>query len=324
MPPKGKKLYLHETKIESDAVHYRYRLDHFISIKMPWYSKTEIHKFIEAGEFFLNGVPAKKGKRLGLNETIIRKYWRAEAFVDYDSINIEKVFENENFIAFNKPPTIAVHPNSAYQSGTMIQILEEKYGYQNLKMAHRIDKETSGLILFAKTKEYTTYLVDKFFDRTISKKYLAVVKGIVPETIFSVKMMLGLSTNSKIRIKQGENPKDGLFSHTDFKVIKQYNGYALIEATIHTGRQHQIRAHISNYGNYIIGDKIYGSDEMIFDKFTLNGMDDEMLKTLEVPRHFLHAYKISFFDDFTKQEIKIKAPLPQDMQSFLKKLAGFL
>lgn len=233
-------------------------------------------------------------------------------------ISLPILYEDDNIVVVNKPPTIAVHPNGAYQSGTLVQLLEEKYGYQKLRPVHRLDKETSGAIMMAKNKRYATYLIDLFFDRKIKKQYLAIAKGTMIQPYFTVKVKMG-SVKSLVRLKQWPT-EDGLFSHTDFRVIKQYNGYALVEANIHTGRQHQIRVHLSYSGNYVVGDKIYGPDEQLFDQYTLTGMTSDMLAQLETSRHLLHAYKLTFRDELAGKDIVVRAPLPDDMSGFIKKI----
>jgi RluA family pseudouridine synthase len=223
-------------------------------------------------------------------------------------------------LVVNKPPTIPVHPNSAYQSGTMLQILEDKYHYTDLRLVHRLDKETSGLILLAKDKLMAAFLTRKLTSRNIEKRYLALVNGVVKDDYFTVKFNMGTDKTSKIRIKQGP-ADDGVISHTEFTLVKQYKNYALVEALLKTGRQHQIRSHLSYYGNYIIGDKIYGVDEMIFDEFVEKGLTVEMLKKLKINHHLLHAYKLSFYDEIRDKFFSFKAKLPKDFSEFILKNA---
>ncbi len=317
---RDKKVFEQTAEYKIDSTYHNYRLDKYLSKIMPWYSRTQLQEYIERGEFYLNGLLAKKGDKVKQSSVLLRKYLREEPDIDINTVIIKTIYEDDDIVVFDKPPTIAVHPNSAYQSGTMLQILEEKYNYKDLKLTHRIDKETSGLILLAKNTKYANLLTKYFFNRKIEKTYLAIAKGIVKDKEFSVKLNLGTALNSIIRIKQGENNSDGLFSHTDFKLIKQYNNYALIQCYLHTGRQHQIRAHLAHYGNYIIGDKIYGPDETIFDKFVLNGFTEDMLEQLETERHLLHSYKLSFFDEIKQKQFLFKAPLPVDMINFIKKI----
>jgi 23S rRNA pseudouridine1911/1915/1917 synthase len=313
----NKRRYLHEVSYEINPLYNRYRLDRYLKIKMPWYSISELNLYIQNGEFLKNGKTIKKGDKLHSNDTLTRIYYRDEPYIDQSIIDIETVYEDDELLVVNKPPTIPVHPNSAYQSGTMLQILEEKYAYKNLRLVHRLDKETSGLILLAKNKEMAAFLTKKLSYRNVEKRYLAFVNGTVKEKFFTVKFNLGIDKNSKIRLKQGE-VDDGLFSHTEFTLLKQYKDYALVEALLKTGRQHQIRAHLSSYGNYIIGDKIYGVDEMIFDEFVDKGLTPQMHKILEIDHHLLHAYKLSFYDEKRDKFFSFKAKLPKDFSNFIK------
>lgn len=316
----GKKKYLHKVSYEILPLYNRYRLDRYLKIKMPWYSRNELNSYIKNGEFFRNGNLIKKGNKLYFSDTLTRIYYKEEPFIDVSKINIELIYEDEELLVVNKPPTIPVHPNSAYQSGTMLQILEDKYNYKNLRLVHRLDKETSGLILLAKNKKMAAFLTKKLSSRNIEKRYLALVNGIVKDKYFTVKFNMGIDKTSKIRIKQGA-VDDGVISHTEFTLIKQYEGYALVEALLKTGRQHQIRSHLSYYGNYIIGDKIYGVDEMIFDEFVEKGLTLEMLKKLKINHHLLHAYKLSFYDEIRNKFFSFKAKLPKEFSNFILKNA---
>ena len=307
----------HKVKFRIQPLYNKYRLDRYLKIMMPWYSKNKLNTYISNGEFTKNGRVVKKGDKLNADDVLIRAYYKEERIIDINKIDIEIIYEDDELLVVSKPPTIAVHPNSAYQSGTMLQILEEKYGYKNLRLTHRLDKETSGLILIARNKEMATFLTKKFYKRNIEKRYLAFVNGEVTEKYFSVKFNMGDDINSKIRLKQWERD-DGAHSHTEFTLIKQYKDYALVEALLKTGRQHQIRVHLSYYGNYVIGDKIYGVDEMIFDEFSGKGLTYKMLQKLEIDHHLLHAYKISFYDERRDKFFSFKAKLPDDYSKFIK------
>jgi len=315
---RNKKRYLHKVSYEILPLYNKYRLDRYLKIKMPWYSINELNLYIENGEFLRNGKTIKKGNKLYSNDVLTRVYYKEEPYIDISKIDIEIIYEDDELLVVNKPPVIPVHPNSAYQSGTMLQILEEKYNYKNLRLVHRLDKETSGLILLAKNKEMAAFLTKKISHRNVEKRYLALVNGKVKDKYFTIKFNLGLDRNSKIRIKQGL-ADDGVISHTEFTLIKQYKEYALVEALLKTGRQHQIRVHLSHYGNYIIGDKIYGVDEMIFDEFVEKGLTDKMLNTLKVSHHLLHAYKLSFYDERRDLFFSFKAKLPKDFSKFILK-----
>ena len=312
-----KRRYLHKVSYTVQPQFNKYRLDRYLRIKMPWYSRSEIMSYIENGEFLRNGKVIKKGNRIYSDDILTRIYYREEPYIDISKIDLEIIYEDDELLVINKPPTIPVHPNSAYQNGTMLQILEQKYNYKNIKLAHRLDKETSGLILLSKNKETAAFLTEKLTNRSVEKRYLALVKGVVKDKYFTVKFKMGINRNSLIRLKQVPT-ENGVFSHTEFKLIKQYEGYALVEALLKTGRQHQIRAHLSHYGNYIIGDKIYGPDEMIFDKFIEKGLTYDMLKLLETPHHLLHAYKLSFYDKRRDKFFSFKAKLPKDFSGFIK------
>ncbi len=308
--------YNQRTSFKVTSTYNKWRIDKLLIHRMPWYSRNQIHEFIDSGEFTLNKKKAKKGARVNTGDIIVREFYKFEPKLD--DITIDIIYEDEDLLVVNKPQGLTVHPNSAYQSRTLIQILKDEYKYDDIRLVHRLDKETSGIILLAKGKDNCTFFMNKFQKREVEKIYIAVVDGIVKEKDFSVKIKLGLSKDNIVKIKNYES-EDGYFSHTDFRVLEQYKNYALVQALLHTGRQHQIRAHLSWYGNYVIGDKIYGVDEKIFDEFASVGMTKEMLRRLMVKNHLLHSWKLSFFDERKNKLHSFKTPIPRSFCNFIEK-----
>jgi 23S rRNA pseudouridine1911/1915/1917 synthase len=186
-------------------------------------------------------------------------------------------------------------------------------------LAHRIDKETSGILVLAKDREVCSDLVRQFAARTTSKTYLAIVRGITPEQ-FTVDQPLKRQTNSKILLKMITAPESegGYPSFTEFKRIETSGNFSLLECYPKTGRQHQIRVHLDFAGHPIVGDKLYGMPEeeavLFYERARLT---PEAEAKLLLPRHALHAAGLEFDHPITGQRLKFKCELPEDLKAFL-------
>jgi 23S rRNA pseudouridine1911/1915/1917 synthase len=186
--------------------------------------------------------------------------------------------------------------------------------------AHRIDRETSGLLACGGAPEWTKRLKRAFADGKVSKTYLALVLGAPPADAFAVDAPLALTLASTVRVRMHVHA-DGLPSTTAFEVLGRRRApdgapVALLACRPRTGRQHQIRAHLHHAGLPMVGDKIYGPDEGIFDRFTRREMTDEDRERLRLPRHALHAWRLELPHPETRAPVALEAPLPADLAEF--------
>lgn len=213
-----------------------------------------------------------------------------------DLLNKLIVYENEYFILVNKPPHILVHPTPKQHHHTLIQQLQAAIPNASLGLIHRLDRETSGLLLIAKNKITCGALGKMMETRVIRKKYTAIVHGAPSWNETQVQApigFMGLNEANKVYLRQTIK-ENGAPATTHFKVIQRGKRYSLIEAIPITGRLHQIRVHLASLGYPIVGDKIYGTDPEAFLKFMDQGWTAELAKTLIISRHALHAYSLSF------------------------------
>jgi 23S rRNA pseudouridine1911/1915/1917 synthase len=193
--------------------------------------------------------------------------------------------------------------------------MEKRLGIK-LYPVHRLDKETSGVILFAKSPDITSRIQKNFFK--IKKTYIAIVYGAFPEKEFAVDVPIGYdpaSTVKKMRIASLD-AKDS--ARTRFKRIFSFGNYSLVKAFPETGRLHQIRVHLKYAGYPILGDKLYGLDPDYFLRFIREGMSEGLLEKLEFPRSALHSRSLCFYHPELKKEILVRAPVPEDFRTFIQ------
>ena len=231
--------------------------------------------------------------------------------------NVDVVFEDEALIVLNKPAHLLVLPDRYDQTLHNLQtLLSDELG--TIFTVHRIDKETSGLVLFAKTAAGHANLSQQFENRTVSKVYKAIVHGDPPEQHGEINLPLS-ERNRRMRVDE----KNGKESATDFTVLERFHGYAFVEARPRTGRMHQIRVHLKEIGLPIVGDPLYGDGKPFFlsgvkSNYKVEGEEKPLLT-----RTALHASSLHMLHPGSGQEMRFEADLPKDMRTVLKYLRKF-
>jgi 23S rRNA pseudouridine1911/1915/1917 synthase len=301
------------------------RLDVFVQSQLKRTSRTRTQEIIQKSAF------DARGKRLRSNDRV-----RAEQFVllwrpawDETPVptDIGILYEDEHLLAVDKPALLPVHPSARHYRNTLIRLLFDARPGQFLTLGHRLDRETSGVLLLAKTRSCERALKRQFEKRdAIKKSYVAITWG-VPSfaathgPVFRYERSLELDPTSRLRVKMrlGETPS-ALHAVTHFEILDTIEArgrtYARIRCGLETGRQHQIRVHLKALGAPIVGDKLYGAGDPLF----MRNADDEMteadLAFLELPRHALHAAEIELTHPMTGEELKIVSPLSPDLGAF--------
>ncbi|WP_167883625.1 RluA family pseudouridine synthase [Leptospira ognonensis] len=238
-------------------------------------------------------------------------------------INIEYtiVYENSDFLVVNKPPNIPVHPSGRYRTHTLLNLLENERGIGTCFPVHRLDRETSGVMIFAKKKSYQLMLQTLFEQRLVQKHYRIFVFGEFPQSV-KAEGFIGPDKTSEIRKKQRyhtdqfENAK---FCITEFNLISYHPAKLIsyLEVKPATGRIHQIRATLLSLGYPVVGDKLYGIRETAFLDFVNHGETKSLSKELGHSRQALHATEISFFDSISETDFHFSAPISQDLISLV-------
>ncbi len=243
--------------------------------------------------------------------------------------NIRVLHEEEDFLVADKPGQLPSHADGNYIKNTFIylinQTLKEKGFTGTAHLVHRLDRETSGLMVVAKTPAAHLKLLQQFEKSTVKKEYLAVVRGKVSQEHFELSGALGKDTESAISIRQKVVPADTPFAKsasTYFEKMKDLKEGALLKCVPKTGRTNQIRVHLASLGHPLVGDKLYGRTDKEFLEFVHHvkaGGDPSYEGRFETPRHLLHAAKLTFDHPETGQRVTFEAPTPQDMEDYIQK-----
>ena len=305
--------------IKLSSLHAGSRLDVVIAKEYPEYSRTHIKRWIEKGFLTLNGKQVKPRTKIMGNEIVEIRAEEEELIKDLpEDMDIDIIFEDEDLIVVNKASNLVVHPGAGNKKGTLVNgLLAYNKNLSFLPRAgivHRLDKNTSGLLISAKNESTYINLVRQLKERLISRKYLALVVG---EPISGGKIDEPLGRHPRFRTKQAV-VKKGKNALTFYKIVEKYRGYSLLEASLSTGRTHQIRVHFSYLGYPIVGDNTYGGKR----KFPAGISEMTREKISQFPRQALHASKLQFRHPQTGNKVSLHAPLPRDMSdliSFLKR-----
>lgn len=314
------------------------RIDHFLARHLAWRSRTSIQALVKdgfvrvdastpdhprgTGELVLERRPGRRvrhGSRVVIE--IPPEHRVPEGALPSDA-EIEVLWEDASAVAVDKPPMLAVHPSGRYLADTLIQRVHAHYGLESTdrelrpRLAHRLDRETSGIVLIGKHPEAHANLMGQFEDRLVEKEYLAIVRG-EPELDGGViDFPLGPARHSAIGLKMAPLA-DGQPSRTEWSVVERHAGYTLVACRPHTGRQHQIRVHMEAIGHPLVGDKLYGYDEHYFQKAADGTLTKADMRALEHPRQALHNRFLAFTSPATGERVTVESPLAPDLRRFL-------
>ena len=287
------------------------RLDSYIASKYD-ISRTMVQKLIEEGNVLVNEKEKKISYKVQIGDNIkINIPKPQETNIKPENIPIEIIYEDNDIIVVNKPKGMVVHPANGNPDGTLVNAimsickgsLSGIGGEIRPGIVHRLDKDTSGLLIIAKNDRAHINMSNQIKNREVKKIYIALVRGNVNEEEATINMPIGRSTKDR---KKMAVRKDGKEAITHFKVLKRYSKYTLLEVKIDTGRTHQIRVHMSEIGHPIIGDMVYSNGK---NEFSVSGQ-------------MLHAKSLDFKHPITGKDIHLDAELPQYFKDVLYKLEG--
>jgi 23S rRNA pseudouridine1911/1915/1917 synthase len=296
-----------------------WRLDHFLKRRIGRMSRTRIQSIIGEQISFPDGRPARPSSPVRAGETILL---RRPAPVEPEvPRHFDILFEDESVLVIDKPAGLPMHTTAKFWRNTLVALLRERYPHEQMEIAHRIDRETSGVLLIARNRQNASFLTRAFARRAVEKTYLALVKGHPPDE-GKIDMPLRL-LDTKSRIMMGP-AKDGsgLTAVTQYRVVRRLREHALCEARPLTGRQHQIRVHFASIGHPIVGDKLYGASEELFMRSCEEPLTPELLACFDgLPRHALHAHRLTFPHPVGQHAVTIESPLPADLAAHIATLA---
>jgi 23S rRNA pseudouridine1911/1915/1917 synthase len=301
------------------------RLDHAVAARYPELSRTRVKELIDGELVLVDGKPSKGSHRLHTGEKVAvtpkaRPPLRAHA----ESIPLDILFEDADIIAVNKPAGMTVHAGAGNASGTMVnallgrgQSLSQLGDALRPGIVHRLDKETSGVILVAKTDTAHARLGEAFRQRTVNKTYIALVQGSFETTSGRIELAIGRDPLKRVRMAaeqktfRGAKIANSREARTDWRTLLRMDPATLLEVQLHTGRTHQIRVHFSALKHPVVGDTLYGAAAQL------------RVGDISIPplgRNFLHAAKIVFSHPRSGERMEIRAPLPVELRDFLHTL----
>ena len=297
--PDGRELYEH-FRFEADRGQQLLRVDKFLATRMERTSRNRIQQAADAGFLLVNGKPVKSSYKVKPLDvvSIVMDRPRYDFEIIAEDIPLDIVYEDREVLVVNKPAGLVVHPG------------------------HRIDKDTSGLLVIAKTPEAKTILGKQFFDKTTRREYLALVWGDFPENSGTITGNIARNPRNPLQMAVMKDPEIGKPAVTHYEVVERFGYVTLVRCRLETGRTHQIRVHMLSKGHPLFNDERYGGDKV------LKGQPSAAYKKFIdncfslCPRQALHARTLGFKHPKTGVEMDFEAPLPADMQSLLEKWRG--
>lgn len=307
-----------ELEFQVEPNYRGWRLDRYLCAKIRRISRTRAQELIANDLVSETRLKASSLVTPGLRFRL-RKRVLDEPTVPPPEALLE-LYRDEALLVLDKPPGLPIHPTARYHAATLVAQLKEKYGPDfRADPAHRLDRETSGLLVCARTLAASRALMRAFAGGEVHKEYLAICEGDLPDR-FEVDAPITEGT-ALIRIAVRIDPEGGKPARTRFLVERRFERdgarFCLVRCFPETGRQHQIRIHLRHRGYPLVGDKMYGPDPGYFDRFSKRQLEPEAWVRLRLPRHALHAARIELVHPSTRAKVTFESPLPDDLAAFL-------
>ena len=309
------------------------RLDKYLTIRMEHCSRNRIQAAADSGNILVNGKPTKSSYKVKPFDhiQIVMPYPRRETELLPEDIPLEIPYEDDDLLLVNKPAGLVVHPGVGNYSGTLVNALMHHLkgtpladnGQMRAGLVHRIDKNTSGLLVIAKNEQTHARLAKQFFDHSIQRRYVARVWGNFEEDEGTIVGNIGRSPKDRQKMYVFADGSDGKHAVTHWRVLKRYGYVTLIECRLETGRTHQIRVHLSWQGHPLFNDERYGGDRIL--KGTTFAKYKQFVENcFEVmPRHALHARLLGFEHPTTHQQVLFESDLPADFSALIAKWENY-
>ena len=294
------------------------RLDQFLAARLHRHSRAKIRRLIEAGKVLFRGKGAKASTRVSQGESVFIFYPKREDPPSrHDGLPV--IYEDACLLAVNKPGYVLSHPTDKIIQNSATHILSLQFPGRSLHLAHRLDRETSGVLLLAKTKEAAAFLNREFQERRVRKEYWAIVHGRAGFRKKSVSLAIG-PAGRDIRVRQAAGSDESFRdATTEFARLAANDEASLLCAAPRTGRLHQIRVHLAALGHPIVGDKLYNGGGKLYMKAFRRELLPEDLLEAGAPRQMLHARKMELAHPESGLKISLTAPLPEDFLDCLRR-----
>ena len=329
-----------ELENEDQFEHYRFvaadgqvplRVDKFLMNFIERATRNKIQEAAKAGKIFANDVAVKSSYKVKAKDviTVVLESPPVEHELVAENLPIDIVYEDDALIVVNKKAGMVVHPGHGNYTGTLVNGL--MYHIENLPknsnerpgLVHRIDKDTSGLLVVAKTEEAMTFLAKQFFDKTTERVYHALVWGNLEEDEGTIEGNIGRSLKNRLQMSVFPDGDFGKPAVSHFKVLERFNYVTLVECRLETGRTHQIRAHFRYIGHTLFNDARYGGDAVL--KGTTFTKYKQFVENTfkELPRQALHAKTLGFVHPTTKEMMRFTSDTPEDMLKALERWRAY-
>lgn len=312
------------------------RLDKFLVARIENASRNKVQQAIESGRVLINGKQVQSNHKIKPGEEIVvysDKEVQGEDIVpEKMPLNIE--YEDDDILIINKPVGLVVHPASGNPNGTLINGVAWHLLQQNSELnaevlprfglVHRIDKNTSGLMVLAKTEKAVSSLAKEFFNHTIHRQYVALVWGDVAEDSGTVNAHIGRHQRFRKIFDAYPDGEHGKEAITHYKVLERFGYVTMVQCELETGRTHQIRVHMKHIGHPLFNDEVYGGDRIV--KGTVFSKYKQFVDNCFAicPRHALHAKTIGFIHPRTRKEVVFNSEIPNDMQQLITKWRNYV
>lgn len=307
------------------------RVDKFLMNLVRNATRNKIQQAAKAGNIRVNSQQVKQNYRVKPGDTVrvLFEHPPYEYLLNPENIPLDIVYEDESLLVVNKPAGMVVHPGHGNYSGTLVNALA--YHFSNLPvnsnnrpgLVHRIDKDTSGLLVIAKTEKAMTDLAQQFFDKTTEREYLALVWGTLADEAGTIEGHIGRSPKNRLQMQVFPDGEQGKEAVTHYRVLERLGYVTLVSCRLETGRTHQIRAHMKYIGHPLFNDARYGGDRILkgttftkYKQFVENAFQ-------LLPRQALHARTLGFRHPVTGQHLHFEAPIPEDMQACIEKWRAY-
>ena len=307
------------------------RVDKFLMNFVENATRNKVQQAAKQGNIFVNGSPVKSNYRVKANDEVkvLFAHPPHEDLLVAENIALDIVYEDEQLLVVNKPAGMVVHPGHGNYSGTLINALV--YHFENLPnnssnrpgLVHRIDKDTSGLLVVAKTEEAMLHLTQQFFNKTTEREYIALVWGNIAEDEGTVRGHIGRHLKDRLQMAVFEDGSYGKEAVTHYKVLERFGYVTLVSCRLETGRTHQIRVHMKHIGHTLFNDERYGGDKVL--KGTTFAKYKQFVENCfaVLPRQALHAKTLGFEHPITHQYMRFDSVLPEDMQLCIEKWRNY-
>lgn len=298
------------------------RLDRFVQRCIPRLSRTRAQHIVRSCARHADGRKRRPSDKVREGEVVLLVRQRFEEPADVP-LRYEILYEDAAILAIDKPAGLPMHPSATYHKNTLSWLLKQRYGEDGPRIVHRIDRETSGVVLCARTREAERALKGDFERHRVEKGYLAIVRGRVAKARQSVDVPMGPVREGLHVLMETREGEDGSEAVSEIRVLEHAPGHTLVEASPRSGRQHQLRVHLRHLGHPIVGDKLYGPErEAPFLEYIDTGMTPALCERLGHHRQALHAHRLQFRHPGSGEPMTVEAPLPQDLASLWHVLQG--